>query len=356
MAYTTIDDPSAHFQTLLYTGDGNDDRNIVNTGNSDLQPDLLWIKDRDNARSHEIYDSSRGATIRLKSEATSAESTQANNLQAFQSDGFQVGSGPGVNGGEASPGTYVAWQWKANGGTRTTNTESGNNPAGGYQVNTTAGFSIVDYTGTGAAGTMAHGLGAVPHLMIVRNREISASWLVYHHKNTAAPATDILQLDSTAATYDGPGYWNDTAPTSSVFTINDSTDANKDADGHIAYIWTEIQGYSKFGSYTGNGDADGTFVYTGFKPAWLVIKQSSSSGENWRLFDSARSTYNTVNKHLVPSGTGAESAETGCDFLSNGFKLRDGDTHQNADDETYVYMAFAENPFVTSGGVPCTAR
>jgi len=355
MAYTAIDDPSAHFQTLLYTGDGNDDRNIVNTGNSDLQPDWLWIKDRDNARSHEIYDSSRGATIRLKSEANSAESAQANNLQAFQSDGFQVGSGPGVNGGEASPGTYVAWQWKANGGSRTTNAEDGNNPAGGYQANTTAGFSIVDYTGTGAAGTMAHGLGAVPSLIMIKNRDEADDWAVYHSANTAAPETDYLVLNETDATADDATYWNDTAPTSSVFTVTTAHNVNADAETYVAYCFAEIQGYSKFGGYTGNGSTDGPFIYTGFKPAWIMIK-NLASGESWEMWDSARDPYNVLTKRLKADTNGAEVSSTFMDFVSNGVKHRNYSGGYNNTDESYIYMAFAEQPFVTSGGVPCTAR
>jgi len=352
MAYTTIDDPSAHFQTLLYSGNASDSRALTNDGNSDLQPDLVWIKERSSTSVHQLIDSTRGGGLALSSNDTGADESFAY-IDTFDTDGFTLETSDGST--NASGETYVGWQWKANGGTRTTNTESGNNPAGGYQVNTTAGFSIVDYTGTGAAGTMAHGLGAVPHLMIVRNREISASWLVYHHKNTAAPATDILQLDSTAATYDGSGYWNDTAPTSSVFTINDSNDANKDADGHIAYIWTEIQGYSKFGSYTGNGNADGPFIYLGFKPAMLIYKRTDSTA-NWSIFDNKRSVYNQISHQLNPNISNAEGDSDRGDFVSNGWKIRATAGSTNADGGTYIFMAFAEHPFVSSEGVPCTAR
>ena len=352
MAYTTINDPSAHFQTLLYTGNASS-RSLTNDGNSDLQPDLVWTKKRNEAQNHCVTDSTRGVGNIIFPDASDAESaTQL--LTSFDSDGFSINNNALVNENTA---TYVAWQWKANGGTRTTNTESGNNPAGGYQVNTTAGFSIVDYTGTGATGTMAHGLGAVPHVMIVKNRETAGSWLVYHHKNTSAPETDILELQATNATYDSATYWNDTAPTSSVFTINTSNDANKDGEGLIAYIWTEIQGYSKFGRYTGNGSTNGPFNYCGFKPAMVMWKMTSSSGD-WDIYDTARDTYNPAIKELLANATNAESSSSvlSMDILSNGFKLRTTNANGNANDGVYVFAAFAENPFVTSGGVPCTAR
>jgi hypothetical protein len=354
MAYTTIDDPSAHFQTKIWTGTGSSNA-LTNDGNSDLQPDLLWIKNHDETENHLLFDSTRGVTLKLYVDVSNPEnsSSSGNFLSAFGSDGFTVVSDTAANGTDDG---MVAYQWKANGGTRTTNTENGNNPAGGYQANTTAGFSIVDYVGTGAAGTMAHGLGAVPHLMIARNREGYANWLVYHHKNTSAPETDYLLLDTNAATADDATYWNDTAPTSSVFTINDSDYVNKDADEHIAYLWTEIQGYSKFGSYIGNGNADGPFVYTGFKPAWFLMKPTIE--ENWRMYDNKRDPYNVMQRQLFPASTGADapSSARNIDFLSNGFKIRASHAGINQDGITNVYMAFAEAPFVTSGGVPCTAR
>ncbi len=354
MAYTTIDDPSAHFQTALYSGNASTNV-ITNDGNSDLQPDWVWIKNRStNGKDHVSYDSSRGVNKQLYTNNNNAEDSVSNGLTSFNTDGFTLGD----NGGPNASGYHVAWQWKANGGSRTTNAEDGHNPGGGYQANTTAGFSIVDYTGvyTSAPGTKTHGLGAVPHMIVIRNREIVGSWIIYHHKNTAAPETDILDWSSTAATYDNVAYWNDTAPTSSVFTINTSNDVNKDADGIIAYCFTSIQGYSKFGSYTGNGNDDGPFVYTGFKPAFFIQKRSDSAGNNWNLVDNKRSPFNIVDDLLYPDSTSAEYDTDHCDFLSNGIKMRDDAASFNADGGTYIYMAFAENPFVTSGGVPCTAR
>jgi len=354
MAYTTIDDPSAHHQTVLYTGNGSANLAITNDGNSDLQPDLVWIKNRDAADSHCLFDSTRGATEVIHSDATTAETTDADTLDSFASDGFQVDADVKVN---TNTEAYVAWQWKANGGSRTTNAEVGNNPAGGYQANTTAGFSIVDYTGTGAAGTMAHGLGAAPDLIIIKNRDVADAWAVYHSANTAAPETDYLVLNENDATADDDAYWNDTAPTSSVFTVNTAHNVNADAETYVAYCFTSIQGYSKFGSYIGNANDDGPFVYTGFKPAWLMFKTTDPRGERWFISDNKRDTFNSVEKHMRAEYEGSEySTTTSIDYLSNGFKIREDDNHMNGDGETIIYMAFAESPFVTSGGVPCTAR
>ena len=357
--YTTIDDPSAHFQATIYSGTGST-ASVTNGGNSDLQPDFVWIKCRTgNARDNRLLDSTRGVQKELVSNSTAAEYTEATGFTAFQSDGFQHG---GANGYGASDETYVAWQWKANGGTRSTFTESGANPGGGYQANTTGGFSIVDYTGTGAAGTMAHGLGAVPHVIFVKSRTGAADsdgdWNVYHHKNTSAPETDFLILNETTATQDAANRWNDTAPTSSVFTVGTTTRVNEDADNYIAYCFAPIQGYSKFGSYTGNGASDGTFVYTGFKTAWVMVKKTSASGSSWLIFDNKRPGYNGTGHRLYANATDTEDTDTGdsVDLLSNGFKFRGGSSSSNQNAATFIYMAFAEHPFVSSEGVPCTAR
>jgi len=355
MAYTTIDDPSAHFQISLWTGDGNDNRSIDQDGNSTFQPDMVWIKSRGGTQFHYMYDSTRGANIQLLVADSAAETTVADRLQAFESDGFQLGTSSEVNyvGGLA----YVGWQWLANAGTRTTNAEDGNNPAGGYQANTTAGISVVDYTGTGAAGTMAHGLGAAPDLIIIKNRDENDNWAVYHSANTSAPETDYLVFNLNSATADDATYWNDTAPTSSVFTVATAHSVNADAENYIAYCFTEIQGYSKFGSYTGNASTDGTFVYLGFKPALLLIKRTDGSG-NWILIDTKRDTHNVSFKDLNADRTAVEggTAYYNMDLLSNGVKFRNLNAETNGSGTTYVYAAFAEQPFVTSGGVPCTAR
>jgi hypothetical protein len=361
MAYTTIDDPSAHFQTALYTGNGGSSTQVVtNDGNSDLQPDWIWLKNRTSARWNLLNDSTRGASYNLYSNETDAEDVGGSggntSITSFNSDGFTLATDTGDGGWNEQGDSHVAWQWKANGGSRTTFTESGNNPGGGRQVNTTAGFSILDYTGTGTAGTVAHGLGAVPHVMIFKRRNSAADWAVYHHKNTSEPATDFLKLNESDATQDVASVFNDTEPTSSVFTVHEAGKVNTDGDTFISYCFTEKQGYSKFGSYTGNGNADGPMVFCGFKPAWVMIKHTGAS-EVWRIFDSTRDTHNAMEKDLFPNLNNAEGSGTArLDFLSNGFKIRDSGNALNDSGGNLIYMAFAESPFVSSEGVPTTAR
>jgi hypothetical protein len=358
MAYTTIDDPSAHFQISLWTGDGNDNRSIDQDGNSTFQPDMVWIKSRAGTQFHYMYDSTRGANIQLLVADGAGETTVADRLQAFESDGFQLGTSSEVN--YVSGHAYVGWQWLANAGTRTTNAEDGNNPAGGYQANTTAGISVVDYIGTGAVGTMAHGLGAVPDCIIIKNRDEHDDWRVYHSANTSAPETDYLVFNLSSATADDATYWNDTAPTSSVFTVATAHNVNADGENYIAYCFAQKQGYSKMGSYTANDSADGPFVYTGFKPAWVMIKAEAAI--SWYVMDSTRNTYNPVIAGLNPDASGAEfTNQFIVDFLSNGFKIRNdnsgyGGSVNSTTHDPYLYMAFAENPFVTSTGIPATAR
>ena len=358
MAYTTIDDPSAHFQVATWSGNGSNQA-ITNDGNSDLQPDFIWIKERDGTGQHSAFDSSRGVQKELKIDEDGAESTASQSVTAFNSDGFTVGTAGDYNGSDNS---QVAWQWKANGGTTTTNDASSTGVGSidsVYQANTTAGFSIVSYTGTGSAGTIAHGLGAVPSWMVVKNRSKSGGegWMVYHQGNTSAPETEHLQIHNTNATSDNDIAWNDTAPTSTVFSVKDDDSTNDSGETHVAYCFTDIQGYSKFGDYVGNGNDNGPFVYTGFKPAWLMIKRTTANA--WGIYDSARGVFNEITMNLDADRTDAENTATNyddLDFLSNGFKLREENDDINASGGTYIYMAFAEHPFVSSKGVPATAR
>ena len=356
MAYTTIDDPSKYFQTKLWTGDSNDDRNLTNDGNSDLQPDFLWNKRRNQTGSHQLHDSSRGVTNVILSNGTNAEQAEANAVQAFQTDGFQVGTDGSINNDTI---TYVAWQWKCNGGTTTTNDASATsvgNQDSVYQVNTTAGFSIGTYSGASQVGTMAHGLSAVPHVMIVKCRSDAEPWEIYHHKNTSAPETEYIRFDSANGTADSAHIWNDTAPTSSIFTVGNTGSGNESNKTYVFYMWKEIQGYSKFGSYTGNGNADGAFVYTGFKPALVIQKQTSANGEYWMRKDNKREPYNQTDANVYPNANNAEGDTNAIDLLSNGFKHRTTGAGSNASGATYIYMAWAESPFVSSEGVPTTAR
>ena len=354
MAFTTIDDPSAHHQTAIYTGSSSS-VTVTNDGNSDLQPDWVWIKRRNSTNDHNIFDSSRGFTKRLWTNQNSAENTDDGTGVTVHSDGFATGTywGDVNNNGSG----FVGWQWKANGGTRTTFTESGNNPAGGHQANTTAGFSIVDYTGTGSAGTVAHGLGAVPHTIWVQNRDEGEDWAVYHRNASAAGNDSYLRLNTTAAPATAGTVWNDTTPTSTVFTVGSNNKTNKDGVKYIAYCFTSIKGYSKFGDYQGNGNDNGPFVFTGFKPAWLMIKRTTAN--QWGIFDNTISPFNEIFANLDADSNSAENTATNyddMDFLSNGFRLREENDDINADGGAYVYFAFAEHPFVSSKGIPTTAR
>ena len=353
MAYTTIDDPSAHFQTTTYTGSGSSGNAITNSGNSDLKPDWLWIKSRSDTEQHTLYDSSRGSTKRLMADANNAEyvdSTQG--IQSFNTDGFTLGENDQNN---KSSQNCVAWQWVANGGTTTTNDASATSVGtidSVYQANTTAGFSIVTYTGTGSAGTIAHGLGATPKTYWIKRRSSgTADWYIYH---SSIGATKNLRLNKTDASNTDSNIFNDTEPTSSVFSLGSSF-SNTSSKDYVAYCFAEKQGCSKFGTYTGNGSSsDGTFVYLGFKPAFFLIK--SLAAKNWHIIDNKRNTFNPLNLYLNPNNSDADGTFTFGDFISNGFKIRgDGNTFNN-NGETYIYMAFAEHPFVSSKGVPVTAR
>jgi len=360
MAYTTIDDPSAHFQAFLYTGNGSN-RTITLPGNSDLKFDMYWYKQRSQTGHHRMFDTSRGLSLELYPDLNAADSaaTYFNNQQANSFD--IIAHDSATNTGDV---TFANWQWKANGGTRTTFSESGDNPGGGYQANTTAGFSIVDYTGTQATGTVAHGLGDVPKCIWVKSRGSTRSWTIYHHQMGSPAIEKNMHFNTTAALTDyNAEYWGGTTPTSSVFSLGNGHAVNYNNETFIAYCFAEKQGYSKFGSYKGNGAASGPFAYLGFKPAWVMIKNTGAT-EAWVMYDTARSPTNAANKKISAndnSGENDNSAVGGVgyndiDILSNGFKVRTNNAATNQSGKTFIYMAFAENPFVTSKGVPATTR
>ena len=336
-----------HFNTVTYTGTGSSGNAINTVG---FQTDWLWIKRRNGDTSHRLIDSSRGVDRYLSSDTTNAEDDATGIFTSFDTNGFTVeGTANSTNGNNQ---TYVAWNWKANGGTTTTNDASATGVGSidsVYQANTTAGFSIVTYTGTGSAGTVAHGLGAVPKMLIVRNRSESYNWKVYHAENTSAPETDYLVLDNTDATADNVTHWADTEPTSTVFSLGTSNALIKNTNTFVAYCFAEIEGYSKFGSYTGNATstpADGAFVYTSFKPLWLMVKRTDLTGQ-WRIYDTKRSPINYMDELLSAdsNATEAEGSTSRVDFLSNGFKMRGSASGTNKNGGTYIYMAFAEAPF-----------
>ena len=353
MAYTDIDKPSDYFNTVLYTGNGGTNA-ITGVG---FQPDWIWFKNRTSAQSHAIVDSVRGREG-LQSNATDEEYTfnSGEDFGTFDSDGFTVLVPQQLNSFNYNTGSIVSWNWKA--GTSFTNDASatgiGTIDSTG-SVNTDAGFSIISYTGTTSAGaTVAHGLGVTPKMIIVKRLAGgSTNWGIYHEAmgNTAA-------LFFTAGAKDTDvSYWNNTSPTSSVFTLGSSTLGNA-ANTYIAYCFAEKQGYSKFGSYTGNGNADGTFVYTGFKPAFILQKNTTTVGTGWSMIDNKRTPFNVSKGLLLANSNAVEdtSAAPSIDFLSNGFKWRTTDSWFNQSGVTNIYMAIAENPFVTSTAIPATAR
>ena len=368
MAYTTIDDSSAYFQTVLWTGDGAaDTRTISFDGNSNMQPDWVWHKQRNDTYGNHVFDSSRGfgANKELVTRGnfiegdTSNFNTGANGyVNAAASNGFVVKKGTGGVGNvyiNQSGDTHVAWCWKANNGTTASNTDGSITST--VQANTTAGFSIVTYTGTGSNATVGHGLGAVPDMVIVKRRNSADNWGV--QLANALGNTNALRLNLTDS-YGGANgalWWNDTSPTSTTVSIGTRSEVNTNTSTYIMYCFKNIQGYSKIGKYIGNGSTNGTFVYTGFKPAWVMWKKSSAA-DNWTIEDSSRGTYNGLEYTLEADTTSAEWNDNNFnhDFLSNGFKQRNSFTQNNASGATYVYMAFAERPFVTSEGVPTTAR
>ena len=357
MAYTTIDDPSAHFQTAAYTGNAGN-QTITNDGNSDLQPDVVWIKSRTFASVHLLQDSTRGnnGTVYyyLQPNNNLLESVQSDGdgITSLNSDGFSLGFA-NSNSWNQSGNTYVGWQWKANGGTTSSNTDG--DITSTVQADTTAGFSIMTYAGTtGDVHTIGHGLGVTPDVWIVKQRSNGGDfqdWFFWHKDMAASNVVDnrmlFLNTTATVGTYTGIN-----AVTSTTIRVKSSTTA-QNGYNYVAYAFAEKQGYSKFGKYAGNENANGPFVYTGFKPACIIIKNATVVS-NWRIFDNKRPNYNTALR-LMPNSSTAEQTDTQIDILSNGFKIRATDSEINSG-ITHVYMAFAENPFVTSTGVPATAR
>jgi hypothetical protein len=349
MAYTTINKPSDYFNTVLYTG--NESTNAI-TGVG-FQPDFCWIKNRDcsldGTDDHKLWDSVRGATNALISNSTAAEFTQSG-LDSFDSDGFTLGSHVGIN---RSGDACVAWNWLA-GGTASSNTDGSTTSS--VSVNTTAGFSIVSYAGNDTAdSTIGHGLGVKPDFIIFKDRTATGRWHTYH---SVLGATGHMRLDSTSAFNTATSFMNDTEPTSSVINLGTSAHVNGVSQDHIAYCFAEKKGFSKFGTYTGNGSADGPMVYTGFKPAFVIMKRTDTSA-SWFMKDNKRDPFNPVEQTLASDSASSEAGwGTGddIDLLSNGFKMKDNSTYINASGGTYIYMAFAEHPFVSSTGTPTTAR
>ena len=350
-AYTAIDDPELYIQCKLYTGTGSEIAATLD-GSENMQPDLVAIKARTDAESFKVYDSVRGVTKHIEWDSTDAEATEAQGLKSFDSDGFTIGTYSSINASDSH--NYVAWCWKA--GTAFSNdasaTSIGSIDSTG-SVNDTAGISICSFTGTGSNGTIKHGLSTAPRAMLFKNRDEGAEgWFVFHE---SVGNTKRLNLDDVAAESASSTFWQDTSPSSSIFTVGSNHGCNG-PDAMIGYIFSEKQGFSKFGQYYGNANADGPFVYTGFKVGWLLIRRPGAS-ENWMLLDNKRLGYNGANYYFESQANSAEA--TGgdrVDFLSNGFKIRNTWTSINNSGSKIIYMAFAEAPFVNSNGVPCNAR
>jgi len=351
MAYTDIDDPSAFFQTKIYAGDNASNLVLTFDGNSDLQPDFLWQKQRVGTTDHNLVNSVIGPTFGKSSNTDESEQDNGTAyIKSFQSDGFTIGNSDKVN---ASSSTNVAWAWKA--GTAVSGNSTGSGTAKAYSgsVNTDAGFSIIKYIGNGtSAHTIPHHLGAVPQWVLIKETSNSSDWMGYH---IGIGNTKTIKLNEPDAPVDRTDWWNDTTPTSSVVTLGDNGEINQNDTNYIMYAWCGKQGYSKFGIFTGNGNADGAFIYTGFSPAWVVVKRRDD-GNGWLMNDNKRSPFNVSSAKLETHLGSAESSFVALDFLSNGFKIRTDDADMGASGGTYTYMAFAQQPFVTSTGVPATAR
>ena len=349
MAYTDIDDPSVYFNTKIFTGDNSANNAVTGVG---FQPDWIWKKDRGATNWHSVRDSVRGTSRQLFTNEVRGEETAAY-VTAFGSDGFTLGTNnTDVN---ANNHTYASWNWKA--GTSFTNDASGTSigsidSAG--SVNQDAGFSIISYTGTGSNGTIAHGLGAKPDMILIKNRSNGQQWSSYW---SPLGATKYMRFATTNAVATASNRFANTEPTTSVFTVSTDGEVNENNTNLIAYCFTNIQGYSKIGKYTGNGNADGPFIYTGFQPAFVMVKRTDDTGD-WAIMDTARNPFNVINNYLKAQGNDAESTDASFDIdaVSNGFKLRYTNSNYNGNGAAYIYMAFAKNPFVNSEGVPGNAR
>ncbi len=353
MAYSTINKSSLHQNTKLYTGNGST-QSITGVG---FQPDLVWLKDRDATNNHNVYDAPRGATKVLLTNAINAETTSANGLTAFDSDGFSLGNDAFAN---TNGNGIVSWNFKGNGAG---SSNSDGSVTATVSANATAGFSICSWTGTGSNLTVGHGLGKAPEMIITMNRDAgSGYWVTYHKDLSASPQTSYIYLVNNSPSVNSYAtFWNSTVPTSSVFSIGTDTDINTNAEKMIAYCFTSITGYSKVGTYLGNNNADGSFIYCGFKPRWILVRSRNLTSD-WYIFDALRDGMNSdsasyANRSLRPNSTATEATASGyyIDILSNGFKARTNNSAVNGNGDTYIYYAVGQT-MVGSNNVPATGR
>jgi len=341
MAYTAINKSTDYFNTKLWTGNSTNSTAITGVG---FQPDLAWIKNRSTTDNHALFDAIRGATYRIASNAATANTQATNSLASFDSDGFTLNDGGDANGNGEN---IVGWNWKANGAG---SSNSDGSITSTVSVSTASGFSIVKWTGSGSNATIGHGLGKVPKLIIVKNLATTDSWNVYH---ASLGNGKRLFLDTNGAESSTSDAWNSTSPTSSVFSIGTNTGTNNSGSDLIAYCFAEIDGHSKIGQYTGNGNADGAFVYCGFRPSFILTKTTGT--DNWRILDDKRLGYNPNNSLLQPSLNQNDSAQTWHDILSNGFKLRTTDTGDNGSGTNYIFYAVGQS-LVGTNNIPVVAR
>lgn len=350
MAYTTINKGSLYYNGQLYTGTG---ASLSVTGVG-FQPDFVWIKNRTNISSHSLYDAVRGVQKQIESDNSAGETTETQGLTAFGADGFTVGTLVQVN---ENTSNFNSFNWKANGA-------GSSNTAGTISstvsVNNTSKFSIVTYSGNGIAGaTIGHGLGVVPRMIMIKNRSAADGWRVYHGA-LSSPQTKYLILDTEGDEVVSSTVWNDTMPTSTLFTVGTASQVNNVSGTFVAYCFAEVKGFSKFGKYTGNGSTNGPFIYTGFRPSFVVIKRATGGTGPWLMFEENVNPFNLAIKYYeAESGQAEATGDTASrviDILSNGFKIRSTGSVINTSGSVYIYMAFAENPFVTSTGIPVTAR
>jgi hypothetical protein len=352
MAYTNIDLPTDYFRIKTYTGNATANTPITWNETNNMQPDWLWFKNRSQAQSHAIFDVLRGVTKRLSSNGTGGDSTELTNLDSFDTNGFTVDYEAIVNG---SGDSMVAWGWKANGAgvSNTSGTITST-----VSANTTSGFSIVSYTGTGSTATVGHGLGVTPKMLIVKKRDSAGTdWTVWGSVLGGTVGSEKIALNGTVAKSTGlnSSWFNNTAPTSTLFTIGTQSDLNSSGGTYIGYCFAEVKGFSKAFSYTGNGSTDGSFIYCGFLPSFVLLKRTDSAGFNWVIHDNKRDINNPDSAYLHPNTSGSESTDRDIDLLSNGFKMRNSNTTWNASGGTYIGIAFASNPFVSSKGIPVCA-
>ena len=336
----TISNGAKYMAATLYTGNGST-QSVANTVNGvSFKPDLVWLKARSNIANHALFDSTRGTGKVLQSSTTAAEATDNATLTSFDASGFSLGAASGSYVTNTSTYTFVGWQWQAGAGTTSSNTSG--TITSTVCVGATQGFSVVTWTGTGANATIGHGLGVAPSMIICKHRNATDNWIVYHTSLGGSP--NYLWLNLTSAAGVSSTVWN-TFPTSSVFGVGTDNLTNLNGGTYVGYCFAAVKGYSAFGSYTGNGSADGPFVYCGFRPRWVMIKSSSLGPTSWIIYDSSRDTYNIESNYLLAESSNAEASLGLLDFTSNGFKIRSSNTTVNNSTSTFIYAAFAESPF-----------